>query len=252
MNLNELDMEMLERYIDHDLSDDEKSSLEQRIATEPNLHQELNRLQFTRDAIQNFGLRKKVESIHDEMMREMKDASGKTIQINITRRISWYRIAASILLLAGLFGLYKYLTPSPDKLFKDIDTPFTIGVTRGSNDTEALVQSYRQKDYSTVLQIFSTILKPQARDIFFAAQSHYANKNFNQAITLFKQVIELQKQHHQLDVIEDAEYFIAMSYIQLNQLGQARPFLEKIHTDPNHRYHDKVSSLTLLRLKLAH
>ena len=39
-----------------------------------NLHQELNRLQFTRDAIQNFGLRKKVESIHDEMMREMKDA----------------------------------------------------------------------------------------------------------------------------------------------------------------------------------
>ena len=56
--------EKLILYLDGELSDSEKSNLEQQLAADKALQDELESLQSTRQAIKLYGLKQKVASVH--------------------------------------------------------------------------------------------------------------------------------------------------------------------------------------------
>ena len=71
MNDNFTNTTLLIRYMDQELSPEEFVSLEENLAGDKKLQEELENLKNTRLSISGLGLRKQVALVHEEMMREM-------------------------------------------------------------------------------------------------------------------------------------------------------------------------------------
>ncbi len=49
---------------------------------------------------------------------------------------------------------------------------------------------------------------------------------------------------------DDAEYYLALSYLKNNETAEALPLFKKIHNNKAHLYNNKVSSWFLRKLQL--
>ena len=103
--------ERLVQYLDGELKGADKDVMEQHLASDKNLRDELDSLIATREAVKMYGLQQKVSGIHQQMMQEMKTPAGK---INSTRRILrlGIAVAASVVLIVGSIIGYNFYSLS--------------------------------------------------------------------------------------------------------------------------------------------
>src|SRR5687768_3141544 len=100
-------LKLLEQYLDGDLSPDEAGRVKSLLEADPALRQEREALQLAIEAARHKGLHARVQSIRKSMLAKEKPAQKPAPVLRIAR-ISM-RIAAGLLLLAGAFGVYKYI-----------------------------------------------------------------------------------------------------------------------------------------------
>jgi tetratricopeptide (TPR) repeat protein len=146
------------------------------------------------------------------------------------------------------------VTVTPDTIFANSYQPYPIGVSRSGPSNEIMMQAYQQKDYTAVLSQYSAMASPDQSALFFAGQSFFATKDYSKAAACFNKLLVLNSTTQTRDFNDDAEYYLALSYLKTNAFNSAFPLLQKIHNNANHLYSDKVSSgvmrkLYFLRLK---
>ncbi len=62
-----------------------------------------------------------------------------------------------------------------------------------------------------------------------------------EAIATFQILMERNKKANTDFFEDDAEYYLAMSYLNNHELQKAMPIFEKIQSDPDHKYNGDVS-----------
>lgn len=231
------------RYLDGELTGDELREFEKQLVADPLMEQELENLKLARLAVQHYGLKQQVGVMHREMMEELMGNKGGAKTFRLMRTLT--RIAAVLVIGIALFGGYEYLSVSSAGLLPQ--SGYDLSIARSNASASQIEQDYIAKNYTKVISDFSAISSPDNKDLFLTGLAYYNTSMPLKAVPQFKKVIDNKTDDNYRD---DAEYYLSLSYLRDNQPTKAKPWLEKIYHDKEHLYHDKVSSWTILKLKL--
>lgn len=244
MSDNSTHTELLIRFLDKELSVKEESDLLQMIDKSPSLMAELESLRTARQAIQHFGLKENIARVRLDMIKEEKPAA---------RVIPFYKkplsVAAAIILIALASVFYFYFETSSQEFYATHFSSYSVGITRGSSPSP-LTNAYEKKDYAQVNALFSSIAQPSNEDYFFFGLSLLEQNKAKEASVFFETILQQKSPDSTGLYAEEAEYYLALAYINLHQPEKAYPLFEKIRKDPFHHFHDKITRMDMWRLKI--
>ncbi|HTI08247.1 MAG TPA: hypothetical protein VL832_06810 [Puia sp.] len=244
MNDDSTQTEILMQYLDGELSAEETARLERELKTSLPLQEKLERLRAVKQSVRLFALREQVKGIHQEMAPEYRKPAPVV-------NIRWVvlRVAASVVGIALLVMLYEYRQLSPSALYREGYRPYIITQSRGMSDSGTLPSAYESGRAQDVIRIFRSLPAPGVRDYFLAGNAYLNTGNATQAIQAFLAMRQKNEQNNTHILEEDAEYYLAMSYLKNGEIAAALPLFDKIHNDQGHPYHDKVGRWWLYKLR---
>jgi hypothetical protein len=245
------------------------TSPEKLIDQDPEATQEWYYLNIAVDAVRHTGLHDQVssikESLHVEKQVRITESfiavpANQTTQTTnqkasggIIRAIGKYtfRAAAGILVIASSTVIYKYVTVSSSSLYSRYFGAYSLNTSRGETTDPPVVQAYNAKDWNTVLSIAATAGAKDNQVEFLAGMADLQLNRCDDAITHFEQIIAANAQASTDYYQDEAEYYLAISWLACQKVNQAMPILEKIKADPHHLYHQKVANMSFFDLRLA-
>jgi tetratricopeptide (TPR) repeat protein len=252
MNENSTNTELLIQYLDGELQGEDFETLNKNLANDQSLREEFENLKLAKEAMRSYGLKIKVGAIHGDMMRELK--GNKEPRAKVIKMIIQYgiRVAVVLTMLVGISALYQYLTTSPEKLFSENYRPYIIHTMRGVPGSSVLSEKYKMGNMDSVIMEFKSLRSPQPEDYILAGIAFLEDKQPAKAIETFQTLIQ-ENTNSKTDYFEDdAEYYLAMSYLSNQEPEKGLPFFEKIQADSQNPYNSKVSEWFLLKLKSLH
>jgi|GEM_PF-383269 len=176
------------------------------------------------------------------------DSPGGVVR-NLYRNMM--RVAACAVLVAGGACIFKYVRLSSSSLYSEYYTSYEINTSRGNASRDAIEKAYIAKNWSEVLALFSPGKDRSNKTDFLAGLADLELKRFDDAIAHFEQIIA-SNSHSGGDYFEDeAEYYLAISWLAKDKVNEAMPILEKIRANKNHLYHDKVEKMSFTDLRLV-
>jgi predicted negative regulator of RcsB-dependent stress response len=243
--------EKLVQYIDGELSGAEKESIEQQLSTDKSLQGELDDLKATCESIKLYGLQQKVSEIHLQMMKEIQTPVKK---INSTRRIIRYSIAvaASVVLIVGSIIGYNFYNLSSNKVFASNYHSYELSTVRDGDSTQVspVEKAYREKDYSKATQTHSQAGYIAVKETFLAGMSYMELGNNTKAIDELKKVIAYNEAAGNNLFKDEAEYYLALTYIRNKDYDFALDLLRSIKENPEHIYNEKVTGKLIRQVKM--
>ena len=161
------------------------------------------------------------------------------------------RVAFTFSLLLVCFALYLYITVTPEKLFSKNFRPYELHAMRGSSSSSALKEAYKNGQMDSVIWEFNSLNAPQPEEYLLAGIAFLEKNQTDKAIETFKTIIQ-RNENSKTDFFEqDAEYYLAMSYLGNHEPGKAMPIFERINADSENPYNSNVSEWFLLNVKTS-
>ncbi|HTQ27720.1 MAG TPA: tetratricopeptide repeat protein [Puia sp.] len=232
-------------YLDSSLQGAAPITVAQLIREDQDMAATWLNLQLSVDIIREAGLRERVARIRRQY-EQNRSASGKPA---VVRRLNYkllFRAAACVILLAGAAILYKYSTTTPEMLYSKYYTTYDLGTSRGEGHAEAMERAYRQKQWEVVLSLQASSKETDNKTLFLSGMAAMELKKYNQAIEDFQQVLNRNLQTRDTYFQDEAEYYLAMSYLASQQTDQAITILTKIRADKNHLFYKRVHNMSSL------
>jgi tetratricopeptide (TPR) repeat protein len=241
--------EKIIQYLDGELTGTELSDFERLLSEDSALKAELENLQLAKLAVQHYGLKQQVASVHHQMMEELAHEPAASPAAKVYPLLFYVqRIAAALLIGMLTFGAYQFISVSPTNILTN-NPSYVLSVERGASESSAIKKAYAANNYKEVIHVFETEANPGAKDYFFGASAYLADHKPAKAIELYKKIISSNNSTVN-DYKDDAEYYLAISYLRNRQPKQAKVLLEKIYRDKDHLYHSQVTFFTMLKLKM--
>ncbi len=243
------------------------ATVQRLIAEDEDTAREWLYLQMAVDAVQDAGLREQVSMARkqwEELQTSAQDQPTSTDQGNaetgglaetggVVRNLyrNMMRVAACAVLVAGGACIFKYVRLSSSSLYSEYYTSYELNTSRGSASQDAIEKAYTAKNWSGVLSLFSPGKDRSNKTDFLAGLADLELKKFDDAIAHFEQIIA-SNSHSGGDYFEDeAEYYLAISWLAKDKVNEAMPILEKIRANKSHLYHDKVEKMSFTDLRLV-
>ena len=259
-------------HLDENRTGRSSAGPEQLIGHDPEAAQEWYYLNLAVDAVRNAGLHEQVAMVKETLLQEQK-APGKSgyepymaVPANQTSRRATekpsgavirsigkysFRAAACILVVASSTVIYKYVTVSSSSLYDRYFGAYALNTSRGVENEPPIVNAYNEKDWTSVLSLAGTAGTKDNQAEFLAGMADLQLNRCDDAITHFEQVIAANAQASTDYYQDEAEYYLAISWLACKKVNQAMPILEKIKADPHHQYHQKVAEMSFFDLRLA-
>jgi len=261
------------------VSPEASATMQRLIAEDEDTAKEWLYLQLAVDSIQDAGLREQVATVRKQW--ETQTAATREAQATATpesltatqdqptitttdqttavspggvvRNLyrNMMRVAACAVLIAGGACIFKYVRLSSSSLYSEYYTSYEINTSRGNASRDAIEKAYIAKNWSEVLALFSPGKDRSNKTDFLAGLADLELKRFDDAIAHFEQIIA-SNSHSGGDYFEDeAEYYLAISWLAKDKVNEAMPILEKIRANKDHLYHDKVAKMSFTDLRLV-
>jgi len=254
---------------DNRISPETAAATERLIAEDEEAARELAHLQLAVDAVQEAGLYQQVASVRqqwesqglaDERRIESTpepqqqdhppaEAPSGGVVRNLYRNTM--RAAAIILVLIAGGAIFKYVRLSSSSLYSEYYSSYELNTSRGAASQDAIEQAFTAHNWTEVLALSADAKTSTNKTEFLAGMADLELKKFDDAIAHFEQVIA-SNTHSGQDYFEDeAEYYLAMSWLAKRKVNEAMPILEKIRANKEHLYHDKVEKMSFTDLRLV-
>jgi tetratricopeptide (TPR) repeat protein len=246
-------MEQHEALIDHldkSLQGEGSPEMEQLISNDPEAAREWNYLLLAVDAIQEAGLQEQVAAVKKTWQLQqtaVMQPSGGIIR-QLSRNVA--KIAAILVVLGGGAAFFKYATISSGSLYDKYYSAYELNTSRGASEPDAMEKAYQEKDWNAVLADFTKVKRDNKAD-FLAGMADLGLKRYNDAIEHFEQVIAVNGQAGSDYFQDEAQYYLAITWLAKDKVNEALPILEKIRANKDHLFHDKVSRMSFLDLRLV-
>lgn len=236
--------ERIEQYLNGKLNSAERERFEQQLQQDAALAAAVENMRATRKALEVYGLRQEIAGIRANMLQKEKSASTK----GKVRRILYYgsRVAAAVILLMAVTIVYQYMTLSPGRLYEEKSTPYVLRTSRSGEapPLTGITTAYRAGNMQGAIQAFEQLKQPTATDYFLAGNAYLQQGKGANAIQCFREAQQSPLFR------EDAEYYLALSYMQQKDMDNALPLFRQIRRNNDHPYHNRVSSWFYWKLRL--
>ena len=208
-------------------------------------------------ALQRYSILMQVRNIHAQFASA--DKNGSTAVTHTTPAMvinlwpfKWIlRIAAIAVLVAGGWFAFQYSNNSSAKLYTEIYQPYNVNTDRADIDgivPHNMIQEFKNKDYEAVISTYQSLPHANNREKFLAAIAFHETGNYPQAINVLKQISKSNNQNGNRLYNDEAEFYLALSYLKIKNNKAAYDYFKIIRNNPNHTFNEKVSKWTMKRL----
>jgi hypothetical protein len=159
------------------------------------------------------------------------------------------QIAAIFIVAMGLAVVIKIANTRPQGIFENNYTAYDLGVTRGADASNEIEKAYRDKNWGAVYIAFQTTHTKTQEDYFLTAMAHMEQKDYYEAISLLKTLIQFNASREPL-FQDEAEYYLAMNYLATGQPAPALDLFNKIKADPRHLFYARVGNMSRLDMHI--
>jgi tetratricopeptide (TPR) repeat protein len=224
--------EFIERYLQGEMSPEEKVWFEKEIEGNHQLHNEIdlhNRVNNVLADKELIDLKMKLEQIHQEIYEVTED--GKSEIRRIYRRV-YYTSGVIVLVAVGLFLFMFTRNFSSSKLIDDYYSPTSASVDFRSAGEEkdqltTAMKLYNNKEYVRAIALFEEILKHDSTKIginLYSGISHMEIKEYTKANERFQQILYNQPN----PFVESAKWYLGMCYLMTNNRDKAEEQFESL------------------------
>ena len=247
----EKNLEIIEKYIDGELEENEILNFETLLSTDPNIKRDYKlNLEINNSIIEDdvMALRETMDYIYNDEFKVKRIPS-----IYANRR--FYYAAASAALLVATGGLVQRLI-SPDlgnsEVFEKYYTPYEITVTHRSGNTEVdrlllnAFEKYEDKDYEQALVLFEEVLESRNNDLavnLYSGISYIEEEKYQKAKTSFNRIIS----DNDNLFIEQARWYLGMCYLKTENKVKAEDIFKEIINEES--YYKDIAIKVLKDLK---
>lgn len=237
--------DLLVRYIDGELSATEKAEVEVRLKNDADFREQYQNLRVALQAIQQWGTRQQVETIHLEMMQERKGNKAPAKVVGFSRVVRYaMAVAASILVLFVGMRLYLAAQQSPDRIYRETFVDFNVANARSSASELSRIETrYQNRDFRGVAGSARTG-HLSAKDSLLIGLSYLHTEDWQAAARWFHAVSASENEYRQ-----DAEFYLALAYLRTKEFAKAHTLFQRIYNNPAHLYHEQVSADLLADVK---
>jgi tetratricopeptide (TPR) repeat protein len=247
------DRHILQKYLDNELSEKELARFEQELNASPELLADRDLYKEVDEAIADTEVLDFRAQLNDLREDTRKSESGKRI-FRFTR--PWHYAASAAMALLVAIGLATVLgRPLSNKdLFAKYMKPYELVLTNRSvdNDYVKLLMSraqefYLNREFDQAIQIFDEVLELNSNKMeaeFYMGESYMEIEKYLEASKSFTRVIEQDDNLY----IQKAEWFLAGCLLAMDETDQARRRLASIASTANHYYKDDAAKI-LKRMK---
>lgn len=241
------DNEILIDYLDKQLNPEESALLESAIQKDIVLEGEFHYLGLAVDTIRLEAINQKVFSIRQSIKKpEIIEKPAQAIVRNMYR--TSLRVAAAIILVMGIAVIYKYSSVNSQSVYDKQFTGYELTNTRGLDIPDAEEVAYQDKNWSEVISIYQTKMSQSNKHSFLAAMAEMQMNHFQQAISLFENILNLKSGDNSYE--EEAEYYSALAYLMNHEENNAIQMINKIKSNPGHTYYPLVTRISPIDLKI--
>ncbi|MFD1145439.1 anti-sigma factor family protein [Larkinella insperata] len=251
MKLSENQFDLIEAYLNNELSAMDRASFENDIQTDPELSAEVSRQREFRLGLRALGIQKKLEqarSAYKSSLATDHPAPKRAARVQPFFKWQSWAAAASVILVLGV-GYYAYEQTAS----RQADLAFAETVSANTNDdllksfpTEGVssqtratfleaINQYKAGKYDRAieqLKVLPADKKTVAYKNYLLGLSYLANKQSGRAIPL---LIKAQ-QTTSIELHTKAEWFLTLAYVKNNQKERALPLLKRISLNKAHPF----------------
>ncbi|MEZ4817432.1 MAG: hypothetical protein R2776_05620 [Flavobacteriaceae bacterium] len=230
-------LETIERFLNNTMEATEKIQFEKLMQKDEVLKQQVEDIKTLLTGIETASLREKMEELHQHFERTIPVRS--ITQNNRTNNRLFYTIAASFLLLLGIFWIFKSQSSNTqlfdDYFYADPGLPTTMGNGMDFNFYDGMV-NYKRKEYDVALEKWKALLIEKNNNDtlnYFIGVTYLAQGNTEKAILFLEKVTSQEESIF----FEDSNYYLGLSNLKNNNIDLAKE---------NFRKSNKPESLKLL------
>lgn len=224
MEEGRIDIDEVRKYLLHQLSDTEMSSIDKKLLEDPAFKKEFTLYKTMVVAMEeHFD-----ETLKDSLKREERKRPARQRQLLI-----FLSTAAAVLLISVLsYSIFYLAKPTPQQLFAEYYKPYYNVVDDHkrdntiSNEATEAFRLYDQKEYKKAAEVFDRELVDSPHNpalLFYSGLSQLVIDRPGPAIEKLKEVAGNSSQF-----TEAAQWYLALAYLKNNDIIQSRKVLEKI------------------------
>jgi tetratricopeptide (TPR) repeat protein len=149
-----------------------------------------------------------------------------------------------------LYITVQMATYSKQDMLSDLQTEFAVNTPRGenSNSIDSLLQSFNDQRFADVIKHYKSLINPTVREQFLTGYAYQQTGQYDTSAIMLEKLLQQNKLQNESLYNDDAEYYLAMAAIELNQPAKAYTLLKAIHENEQHTYHEKVDRKLLWKL----
>ncbi len=241
------DRHIIQKYLDHDLSDKEMKRFEADLEVSSELQSDLNLYREIDMALADTEVLSFRDQLSD-LRKETKKSSGTTkVPVRFTR--PWHYAATAAVALILAIGLASVLDrPLTNKdLLKKYYKPYEVALMNRSGNTQIELilgeaeAAYQKGDFEKASQYFEMVLEQEperASTNLYNGISLYELERYPEAKKSLNMVIEQNDNLY----IEPAEWYLGLCFLALNDNERARRQFARIASS-NHENAQKAEKL---------
>lgn len=243
--------QLLIDHFDNSLLGNRSAEMEQLINDDPATAREWHAINLAVNAVRDTALYEQVGDVKSAWLAQQTLAAQPQRATIRTIYRNTLRAAACIFIITGGAAMFKYTTTSSSGLYNKYCTPYSLNTSRGTATQDAMEQAYNNKNWTAVIALFNTAKEKTNQSYFLTGMSDLELKKYDEAIDKFQQVIAANVQSGSDYFQDEAEFYLAMSWLGRNDVNEALPILEKIRDNKSHLYHDVVAKMSFTDLRIA-
>lgn len=204
------------------------------------------------EGLKNEHLRLRIAKVHREFANPEQEKKAPAVIKRILQQKWLFRVAASLLMLTGLYVAQDALFVSGEKLSENIFTEYYMVNERNDDGPGAgeITNRFLNKEFAKVTSLYENNQAVPVREQFLAGYSYFKQNEFKRATEVFKSIME-QNVNASVPLYRDeAEYYFALCALHTGNYDEAYQQFRNIRNNKIHTYHEKVSGLNLFRIRL--
>ena len=235
--------ELIERFFEGSLSPVERQAFERREAQEPAFTEEVALQRQIRDGLRATGrgrMLSKLEAAEGRMSVYHPPAQVLRFGESTRQRFYW-AAAAAVLLLIPVY-LWLKANPANERLFAAYFVPYEQHTSQPAapDPLNHALQQYREKNYAQALPILEQIIDGGS----VSDSALFYKANVNMKLGQPQEAIDgLQKIPARSGFHEEAQWYLALAYLQANEPQKTKEIVSEISRKPAHPYQKKAAEL---------
>lgn len=242
---------LLVNYLDRTLEEKEMREIEELINTDMEVRNQWQFMQLAVEAVEYVALNDQVAAVKEQFrtIHPIAVIPAQRRGVHVMMR-NMYKVAACLLFLVIATAGYKFISTSTIHMYKQSFIPYTLGTSRGNSTINEIEQAYRNKNWKQVLTAFDKAAEKDNKMLFLAGMANMQLQQYAAANKMFGQVLAHNAQTGDDYFQDEAQYYLAMSYLANGQAKEAITLLQQIRTNKNHLYNRQASQISSTDLRI--